>query len=103
KLVSEPRPDCIALVLRIGEMARPLSERIARIVAEKEPPGNREPDVAHHVRVANIAGELLQSNQIELPFRTVDDRLVKCDGIADAGVEKLVVIRIIPHIAAIKI
>ena len=42
-------------------------------------------------------------NQRELSFRSVDHRLIERDGIADAGVQELVVVGVVPHVAAVEI
>ena len=57
-LILEARPDGVALILRVGEVAAELAERGANVVAEEEPASNRKPDIADHVRVAEEGAKL---------------------------------------------
>src|SRR6185437_12479663 len=84
-------------------MAIGLGEDSGGIVAEKESSCDREPCIADHIRIAEEAGQSAEVHQIQFAFGSIDDCLIEGDGIAYAGIEKLVVVGIVSYVTAIKV
>ena len=90
--VVEARPQRVAVVLRVGKVAGGLIESGDRVISQEESARDCELGCAHHIGIAHVAREFPQAKQSELCFRLVDHRFIECDQIADAGVQKLVVV-----------
>src|SRR5580692_4692058 len=73
------------------------------IVSEKQAAGNWEPCIADHVRVACVSGEPSPVHQVQLTFGAVDDGFIKGDRITDGGIQKLIVVGIVPHVAPVDV
>ena len=70
------------------------------IVADKKTSGDRGPDVADDVGIAEEAGKSVPVREFELAFRTVDYGFAKSYGEADGSVKDLVVIGEVVDITA---
>src|SRR5579864_382215 len=90
----------MALVLRVGEVTAELSTGIDRIVSDEKASSYRKPGVTHNVGIAQETGIAIPVREFNFAFSAVNDRFAKCDRKADRGIEDLVVVGKIIHVAA---